>query len=255
MFIQKKIRLLIDLDRMTPISKFLSLSIFMISLVQLIPVETFGGNPQQERIQGFSEHNSENAQFNKAREMGEKAFLEEVEQWETQRDRKAIENQRQKQASEMTEDGVEAKEDATAKRRNQEEYKASLKEFLKEKSRQAKESKDQVKFKMPNEAQELGLDESRPRYEFNKRMNAGKKKAKAGSSASSSGSGNFPQPPSFDGFSGGGGGYVPAPNLPEDFGDVPPPPMNPGFGEDSLGGGFGNDFPPPPPPPPPFGEF
>ncbi len=252
MFIQKKIRLLIEWDSMMPITMLLFLFIFTFTLVQLIPSETFGGNPQQERMQGFKEHISENAQFNKAREMGEKAFLEEVEQWETQRDRKAIENQRQKQASQMAEDGVEAKEDAAAKRKNQEEYKASLKEYLSEKSRQAKESKDQVKFKMPTEAQELALDEIRPRYEFNKRMNAGKKKTKAGSSAS----GNFPQPPSFDGFSGGGGGYVPAPNLPEDFGDVPPPPpMNPGFGEDSLGGGFGNDFPPPPPPPPPFGEF
>lgn len=236
-------------------------SALYILCLALISLKAFAVDTEEARLRGFSEHNSENIRFDKNRINGENEFLEEVEKWERQRARDAIEFKAQKKSKEMTDDGVEAKQDAAEKKKAAREYQASQRKYIIEKSQQEKVSRE--KNNLPSEAQELGLDSNRPRYTYSKRASFGRKSKFGGASSSSSGAasgiGNnsFPPPPNFDDFSSGGGGYVPAPNLPEDFGDMPPPPpppmMNPGFGDE---GGFSNDYSPPPPPPPPaFGEF
>ncbi|MDG0816379.1 hypothetical protein [Bdellovibrio svalbardensis] len=240
----------------------LSRKLIFLLLLSTFSREGFAAGAEETRLLGFAEHQNNGKQFDKARAQGERGYLEESEQWENQRQRELADYKKSKKSKEMDDDGPEFKADALAKKQFDVEYQQTRKEFIEKKSQEEKLSR--ADKKLPTEAQELGLDMERPRYEYRKRAAFGGKPkfgsaaAAAGGSSYGGGSGgsSFPPPPTFDDFSGGGGGYVPAPNLPEDFGDVPPPPPPPppGFGEDTFGGGYGTDFAPPPPPPPPFGE-
>lgn len=213
------------------------------------------------RLRGFAEHQTDNSQFEKARQQGERAFYEEADQWQNQRERNLELYKREKKASVMSDDGIEARADAAEKKAQAADYQKSRIAYVEKKAQEEVLSREDKH--LPTESQELGLDMERPRYDYRRRAAFGAKpKFGSNSSGGSSSSGGsfgggtgFPPPPTFDDF--GGGGYVPAPNLPEDFGDVPPPPPPPpppGFGDDTFGGGYGNDFAPPPPPPPPFGD-
>ncbi len=216
---------------------------------------------EEVRLQGFAQHQKEKSRFNRAREQGERAYLEEVEQWENEKDRHLDAYKRGRNKVEMNEDGPEARADAAAKKEIEKQYEELRRAYKAEKSKKAELSREARQ--LPSEKEELGLVEDRPRYDYRKRAafgakpKFGKSASSSGSSGSSSGgsSSSFPPPPSFDDF-GGDGGYVPAPNLPDDFGDIPPPPPPPPpFGDDfgGFGGEMGDgDFPPPPPPPPPF---
>lgn len=223
---------------------------------------SWGQNDDKGRLSAFEEHKKEQLQFESARAKGERAYLEEEEKRENQKNRNLQEYKKTKKEILMTEDGPEAAEDAAVKKRFAENYEKELKAFTAKQKRQ--ENLDRKKLKLPSEAQELGLDEPRPRYDYRRRSVYGAKPkfgkgtdvgSSRGGSLPSRGSApggsapSFPPPPSFDDF--GDDGYVPAPNM-DDFGDVPPPPPPPPlpFGGDD--GGV-DDFPPPPPPPPPFG--
>lgn len=235
----------------------LSKKLIFLMLLTSISRAGYAAGKEETRLRGFAEHQNENEQFDKARQRGERAFYEELDQWEAQRHRQLDDYKKTKKEKEMTDDGPEFRADAAAKKEVAKDYEKTRKAYSLEKANEEKLSREDKK--LPTEAQELGLDSERPRYDYRKRAAFGAKPkfgSNAGSSSGSSpsfGGGNFPPPPTFDDFSGGGGGYVPAPNLPEDFGDVPPPPPPPpppGFGGDDA---FPNDF-SAPPPPPPFGE-
>ena len=234
-------------------------------LLSTLAQRSFAAGAEEERLRGFAEHQSEDSQFDKARTQGERAYLEEAEQWENQRQRELDGFKKSKKEKEMTDDGPEFRADAADKKKLADEYDKNRRDYL---AQSHKDQVDREQKHLPTEAHELGLDELRPRYDYRKRAIFGAK-TKVGSvgggrfgGGSSSGSNTgFPPPPTFDDFGGSGssGGYVPAPNLPEDFGDVPPPPPPPppGFGNDTFGGGFDNgsgDFTAPPPPPMPFNE-
>lgn len=228
-------------------------------LLTLMASSAAAAGPEETRLKGFAQHQKELDRFDRARQQGERAHLEEEEQWENQKDRELEAYKRNKRNIVMTEDGPEAQTDAVAKKRWDDSYEKERRVYAAESAR--REALDRAANQLPSEAQELGLNEDRPRYDYRKRAMFGAK-PKFGSSGSSGSSGtsfgggssspSFPPPPTFDDF-GGDGGYVPAPNMPEDYGDVPPPPPPPPppFGDD-FGGGFGgdSDFPPPPPPPP-----
>ena len=207
------------------------------------------------RLKGYDEQRREGRQFDKARESGEKAFLEEEEQRAEARNRAIAEHRKTQKTSQMSDDGPEAKADAQSKALFQAEREKNRKEYSRD------QEFDRSKYPgLVTEAQELGLDEIRPRFDFKKRM-ATKKSGGSSSSGGSSGSGfsrgaapGFPPPPTtFDDFGTPDGGFVPAPNVPDDFGDIPPPPPPPPppVFDEGFGGGtdFGNDFIPPPPPP------
>lgn len=256
MFAQKKAGALIDLKvRMKPPGR-----LTLLLLLSFVASSAWGESPDEARLQGFAQHHKAKDRFEQARQQGERAYLEEEDQWERQKDRQLEEYKKNKKSIVMTEDGPEAQADAAAKKRWDESYEKERRVYAAESAR--RESLDREAKKLPTESQELGLLEDRPRYDYRKRAMFGGK-PKFGSSASSGSSGgssfgggssspSFPPPPTFDDF-GGDGGYVPAPNMPEDYGDIPPPPPPPPppFGDD-FGGGFGgdSDFPPPPPPPP-----
>lgn len=245
----------------------LSRAVFLLILSSLVTNWSWAQVSEETRLRGFAEQRKNATQFEEARQRGERAYLEEEEQWENQKNRDLDEYKKSKKKIEMNEDGPEAKADAAAKKALAKTYEEDKQAYNAEKSKQEKLARESLN--LPSEAQELGLDENRPRYDYRKRASFGaqqkfgKSASTGGGSSSSSGGsssygggssspGNFPPPPTFDDF-GDGGGYVPAP-MPEDFGDVPPPPPPPPPPYDDFGGfGGGVDFPPPPPPPPPFG--
>lgn len=215
---------------------------------------------EKERLSGFAEHQKNQERFDEARLKGERAYFEEEEQWENQKNRTLEGYKKTKKQAVVHDDGPEAKADAAAKIEYAKKYEEDRRAYAKKRSRQDVVVHEDLN--LPTEAQELGLNEERPRYDYRKRaMFGGQPKygKVTGGSSSSAGGGSgrgsispggtsFPPPPTFDDFGGADGGYVPAPSMPDDFGDIPPPPPPPmPMGDDF--GGEGMDFPPPPPPP------
>ncbi|MGZ3772250.1 MAG: hypothetical protein ACXVCY_00150 [Pseudobdellovibrionaceae bacterium] len=253
---------------MNPLNRRVHRLHFLFQVIFFLAVSIFSSSvwsqtSEKARLSGFNEHNKEQEQFDTARAKGERAHLEEEEQWENQKNRTLHEYKKTKKKAEISDDGPEAKADDAEKKKFAEAYSKNKQDYLKEKSKQEKVVREDAH--LPSEAQELGLEVTRPRYNYRKRPLYGARQkygkmpgaSSNGSSGSSSGgspySGNsgstFPPPPTFDDF--GDGGYIPAPNMPDDFGDVPPPPPPSSFGNDF--GGSDSFPPPPPPPPPPFG--
>ena len=216
------------------------------------------GDPEKDRLSGFAEHQRKLKKFDEAREKGERDYLEKEAQWAEKQSKELLEYKKSKRNAEVKDTGPEAQDDAVSKKRFLEEYEADRLAFSKERSRRKALSREQNI--LPSEAKELGLAEGRPRYDYRKRIQYGgtskwgkKGSGSAGDSYSPSfGGGTLPPPPTFDDF-GGDTGYVPAPNMSDDFGDiVPPPPPPMPIGTDFGTGSFGEsppDFAPPPPPP------
>lgn len=222
------------------------LGVFLLALFLLRPFSALAQS-EEERRQGFYDHQEKNKAFDHEREAGLKAYLREQAEWEEQRkkDREA-DKTRRKQESPL-EGGPEYKADRREKYNDYLEYEENRKAFLKEKkSHEAKNAKEQAK----REAwalEEYGLDKERPRFDIAKRNMFGGKATGGASGSGGSGSGyspNFPPSPAFDDE-----GFVPPPfpqtepfePPPEGF---PPPPM-PGDPGADFDGGY---FPPPPPP-------
>ena len=214
---------------------------------------------EESRLLGFAQHQNNNKQFDKAREQGEKAYLEEMEQWDLGRKRDLQEYRKTKKTQVMADDGPEAQADEAARKKYKENYDKVRREYIAERAKE--QALERSAKGLPSEAQELGLDQERPRYDYKKRAYFGGKpgKVSAGSSFGGRGSGSgsygggnnnatpFPPPPTFDDFD---NGYVPAPNInPDDFGDVPPPPPPPAPIPGAFDQGFGGDGIPAPPAP------
>lgn len=213
-------------------------------------------HPEYDRLAGFAEHQKSQKKLNRDREAQELEHFEEQYRWELQRLAAVQEHKKQKAVESPREGGAEWKEDQAEKQA----YEADL-----ERARQAHVLKrDQFNRnqhpELPTEEEELDLvGQKRPRYDLKKRASFGapsKWGAQGGTlsgssrsgGGSSSGGSAFPPPPPFDDFS--DDGFVPAPNLGENFdsSDFPPPPPPPPFSD-------GGDFPDLPPPiPSDFGE-
>lgn len=218
---------------------------------------------EKERLSGFAEHQMKQKRFDEARNKGERAYLEEEEQWEHEKNRSLQEYKAAKKKAFVNDMGPAAKADAADKKAYEDEHELARRAYTEKRSRQQTVVRDSKN--LPTEAQELGLHEERPRYDYSKRVlfGAQPKYGKAGPGGGLQGGGtrggftpggtSFPPPPTFDDFGGGDTGYVPAPTMPEEFGDFPPPPPPPPMPMDDFGGSESMDF-PPPPPPPPFGE-
>jgi hypothetical protein len=232
---------------MKPVKNRLSLI-----LVMLTPSLVLAQSREEVRLDGFAQHQKNLTQFEKARSQGEKAYLEEQEQWELSRQRTMEEYKKKKAAQIMTDDGPEFQADEVTKKKWDSNREVERQKYA---AKRHEEVLDRKAKGLPSEEEELGIAEERPRYDYRKRASFGASKTgKSSSSAGSSpthsggdkpwtggGGSNFPTPPPFDDF--GGEGYVPAQNAPEDFGDIPPPPPPPPVFDDNFGGG--NSIPPP----------
>ena len=236
---------------MKPVKNKLSLI-----LIALAPSLLLAQSREEVRLDGFAQHQKNNKQFENARSQGEKAYLEEQEQWELSRQRSLEDYKKKKAAQVMTDEGPEYQADQLTKKawdknREIEREKYAAKRHEEVLNRKAKG--------LPSEEEELGIAEERPRYDYRKRASFGASKTSKSSAASSpsmpsggapwtgGGGSSFPPPPPFDDF--GNEGFTPAHNGPDDFGDIPPPPPPPPVFED---GGF--DGGPGPIPPPTFDD-
>ncbi|WP_413557308.1 hypothetical protein [Bdellovibrio sp. HCB209] len=209
---------------------------------------------EEERLRGFAQHQSNLKRFDEAREGGKRAYTEEQEQLYSEKERDLAAYKKDKPKSEPFRDDNSREFRDWEKERKAEaaHYEETRKAYAAQSAKQ--QALDREAKGLPTLAQEMGLDQERPRFDFKKR-NFGTSTASSGgsgrggggsSSGFNPGNSSFPPPPTFDDFS---DGYVPAPNVsPEDFGDVPPPPPPPmGFDQ---GFSNGSEFIPPPPPPP-----
>ncbi|MNL11530.1 hypothetical protein D3C87_1323700 [compost metagenome] len=217
----------------------------------MAPSFVFAQKSKEEvRLDGFAQHQKNGKQFENARSQGEKAYLEEQEQWELSRQR-TLEDYKKKKASQVMEDeGPEYQADQVTKQNWDKNREIERQKYA---ARRHEEILDRKAKGLPSEEVELDIAEERPRYDYRKRASFGASKGGKSSSASSpsspssgapwtgGGGSNFPTPPPFDDF--GGEGYVPAQNAPDDFGDIPPPPPPPPVFDEGFDGP--NPIPPP----------
>ncbi|MEK2688473.1 hypothetical protein [Bdellovibrio sp. GT3] len=206
---------------------------------------------EETRLRGFAEHQKRQSRFEEARQGSKLSYQEEEEQWLIEKDREREAYIRNKpKAITMDENSPEYRAWERERKSEEQAYNQARNEYSAKMHKQ--EKLDREAKGLPTLAQELGLDEERPRFDFAKR-NFGTKSASSGSgsgrgSSFGGGGSSFPPPPTFDDFS---DGYVPAPNIqPEDFGDVPPPPPPPMVPDFDGNFSNGSEFIPPPPPPP-----
>ncbi|MFP5519014.1 MAG: hypothetical protein ACLGGX_03875 [Bdellovibrionia bacterium] len=214
-------------------------------------------HPEEVRLRGFAQHQKGIDRFDRSRDKGEIAYLEELEKWERQRLAALEEHKKQKKIESPQEGGKEWRADLAEKQAYEQELEQSRQDYIKKQDRFNRQNA----ANLPSEEEELGLTgEQRPRYDIKKRasfgapLGFGLKSAGSTSKGGSfgGGSGSFPAPPAFNDF-GDDSGFVPGSNLGEydsgsDF-PPPPPPPPPPFSD-------GGDFPefPPPPPPPDFND-
>lgn len=213
----------------------------------------------EDRLAGFAEHKVAEKIHDRERLKGRLADTEEREQWERERKAALAEHKRRAKTQSPQEGGPEEREYLSMEKRRRAESEKIRAEYSRHKA--VVEKRSGHGKHLVSEAEELGLNEKRPRYTPSNRVLYGAKAkfkpgapGSGGSSGSYGGGGgggnnsNFPPPPSFDDFP-PGDGYVPPPPIddysPGDF--PPPPPIDPG----DMGH---TDF-PPPPPPPDFGDF
>lgn len=219
----------------------------------------------QDRRAGFHEHVDQQKVFDRERLKGEKAFIEEQEEWERQRQASIQEYKKEKKQSSPAEDGPEHRQHLKEIRDQEKEREMTTREYVRE--RDAVLSNKGRKVTLTDE-EELGLVEDRPRYDVSKRalygngpnaVMAGKTPRRSSPARPSNGSrfsstpaasfgsgdsGDLP-PPSLD----DGGGYVPPPPIEYDELPPPPPPFDGGDSGDFPPPPDFGDFPPPPPPP------
>lgn len=209
----------------------------------------------EDRLGGFGEHQTENKIFDREREKGRNAYLEGLEQAE--RERLAArdlfrKNKKTQKPAEETSDYTENVKAREAQLAEQEKIRAA---YVREKQAILARRHHSVAV---TPMEELGLDQTRPRYDVRHRALYGNGKLKSSHSSSGGGGGGSYQPPMDEGPT-ANSGMMPPPPPPAEFDEMPPPPPPmpaPSF-EDGGGADFPpppspdfNDFPPPPPPPP-----
>lgn len=209
----------------------------------------------ENRLRGFREHQDGQKIFDRERQKSEGLWIEGLERWERQRLKARASHRSEAKQSSPAESGPEYRVHQASKVASAMEHEAARKNYRRtqEAARLLRQNKPPV-----SDMEELGLTQTRPRYDVTKRaIYSGKGAGSAsrpGSSSPSYGGSNSlpgggfvapPPPANFDEFPEppSDGGYVPPPPMGEE--DIPPPPT---FDD--------GDFPPPPPPPPPdFGDF
>lgn len=232
---------------------FLSLSLKVDAKPDLRGVES--EHPEVERVKGFPEYLKQKKKNTYDQERELQIHLEMLEVQAREYEKARLEYVRQKKSEILPENSVAYRDHIIERQTLRNEDSAALAEFKNEKARELRLLKGVGLDGMT----ELGLPETRPRYELEKRSLYGGKtsylKPKDAMPERNFGrpSNQFsapppmenPEPAPFDDF--------PPPAFPDEGFDLPPPPpMDPFLGEPGTGGP--DDFFPPPPPPPEFDD-
>jgi hypothetical protein len=226
-----------------------------IDLADALKIEA---NHNSQRIKSFKVEATNNKVFDEEREKGFAEFLEEQEKWDLLRDRGLQEQRRLKRANISPVEGSPEHLEYLEEKESQEaRYERSRKLHVTTREKVLSQFNDNVAHL---ETEELGLLNTRPRYELRKRgENKWAKSGPGGRGSSSSGgfgntgggsSGGFEPAPISD--------FVPSPEFPpapppfevtDESQFTPPPAFDPSTGMPLDGMGEELNIPPPPPPP------
>lgn len=184
---------------------------------------------EEQRLQGFAEHNRKKAVADKEREAGAGEVKKKREEWEKSLAASVGEYKAWKaqQAKGVDESSPEYRQDQEFKKRQARELEEARRQYIKERNAKLARRKSNVKL---TEEEELGLENSVNRVaDRDRALNGGKPGSSrtSGRPSFNNGSADFGEAPQF--------------NSPP-----PPPPPTPEFYE--------SEVPPPPPPPPDFEE-
>jgi len=186
---------------------------------------------EEERLKGFAQHNQRNQEFDRIRLSGANEIKKKREAWQEHISKSVEEYKasKQKQAKTVDESSPEYKVDFEQKKKVDQAYEETRKQYIKQ--RDAQRARRKVTIKL-SEEEEYGLNEVGLRADIKKRAlyggQTGFKSIRGRGAGISSGNTDFASPP-------------PPPNPPE---FNPPPPQPPEFFEPEI----------PPPPPPEFDE-
>lgn len=210
------------------------------------------------RLKSLKSEKANQKIYDREREKGLSSFIEEQEKWDMSRERGLSEYRKQKKQSSPQLGGPEYLADQKVKKAQALEMEKSRRIQVRVTDQVYSENKELIQ---KLEAQELGLNEERPRYSLRKRaqnrwVKHGSVTGSGTSSKSRSAAPTYipPAPPPFDDFPPPPvTDYQPIPAAMDGFEQIPPPPVplyEPyGDGATPFDSGFG-DVPPPPPPPP-----
>jgi hypothetical protein len=214
------------------------------------------------RLKSLNEEKKNNQIYDTEREKGLGLFFEEQESWELQREKGLAEYKKQKKDQSPQEGGPEYLADQKEKKRMAEKNEQSRRIQVRTRNQVLNENAGVIS---KLESQELGLDETRPRYDLrNRGKNKWNKNASGSMGRPSMGNSrpSFTPPPSSDMDSGfpppppPPAEYIPPPVM-DNYDDIPPPPPPPPGYDYGSGVGTGipydsgyGDIPPPPSPPP-----
>lgn len=173
---------------------------------------------EEQRLEGFAQHNSQNASFSKRREAKSDEVKIDRQNWETERLKSLSEykNSKSRQAQSINESSPQYQQDVEFKQKQSIELETSRKEFVAERNLKRQQKKKHIQL---SESEELGLDDNPDRVEISKRALYGGKPDYVGKIDFSGGS------------AAGGARGAPAPAAPPPFFEPeappPPPPMAP----------------------------
>lgn len=212
---------------------------------------------ESNRRKAFREYEDEKKKSEKEQNRGLSLWLEEQEQWDASREKAVFEYKKEKRPTPQ-EGSPEYLADQAEKARLERVVEEGRKQHV------AIKNKILAQFQPLNhtsEEEELGMNNTRPRYDLRKRgrnkwTNKGGAGFGGGSSPGSQGAGfqndgsfDFPPPPPPD-FN-----TMPQDGGFDDFPPPPPPPADFGNAPGTFDSGFGDAPIPPPPPPPPDGGW
>lgn len=194
---------------------------------------------EEQRLQGFAEHQRKNTKFSEERERFAEEVAKKRQQWEDEIEKSVDDYKawKARQAKRVDENSPEYEQDRQMKRNVEQQLEDFRVDYVQRRDLKLRAKNNNVKL---TEEQEYGLDEPVLRADIKKRVLYGAKSPWTKGPVTS----------------GGGGGSSPAPNLGGDYTPPPAPPPT-DFGGPPSGGPeyYEPDIPPPPPPPPDPGGF
>ncbi|HRO66417.1 MAG TPA: hypothetical protein PL182_02510, partial [Pseudobdellovibrionaceae bacterium] len=178
---------------------------FLLLVPSLVWADPVPPSWDENRRSGFQEHQDQQKVFDRERAKGERAFIEEQEEWERQRQASIAEYKKEKKLASPAENGPEHREYLKEVEAEKKEREKTTHDYARLKEAMAKRTGKRVSL---TEEEELGIPEKRPRYDVGKRVlyGAPSKFATGGTSGGSFGgsrpNNRFTPPAAFGGNNG-----------------------------------------------------
>ncbi|MBX3040804.1 MAG: hypothetical protein KF789_08880, partial [Bdellovibrionaceae bacterium] len=141
--------------------------LFLFVLPSLVWADPVPPSWDESRRAGFKEHQEQQKVFDRERAKGERAFIEEQEEWERQRQATIADYKKESKQASPAENGPEHRDYLKQVEAGKKERQAVTRDYSREKAAMLKRKGRTIHL---TEEEELGLTEARPRYEASKRV-------------------------------------------------------------------------------------